>query len=570
MPRILDEPLVSSSVDPAANPTFTRVRALTSVSAGALVTLTEQGGARQAWRYLSDLQQAASEISPNQGVQAAMPLQRVHGSIAYNVSPITAGDAHMNGLHVHGRMAVLAGGSVVSVWAMVTGSTWQLTVLIDALQGRTVPAEVVVKANLSQRPYARVAALANGNFVVVWIENSVLRQRIYDPTGAAVTADTGLSIMTDARQTGSSWSLVSDATGYVVVSLSGLNIVGAPFNGEAALQAERFSNTGGTVGSPLNLPQGSATNGQTHALTLTRCANGDLVIAYAQRSAGPYSMYRVTANLTQVWGRVTINNNAWPLAEDSSREQNVWELANGRLVVATRLGGDIAIYSAAGSLIAAPASYGFAHDVIDVVAESSGNFVMFGFAAAMGLSAIRLDAWGNIITPMTTLMLMSHTQRLTSQIRAYSMGPAGFAVVSKPADTTTPPHGAVSTWRADVLAVTPNLNFTGALHNIRAGTNVPLELYSTLLPTGQLYIMQADNGALFRGVYHPARASILGVAPAGAAAGDVMTVQTSGVFDLPPEQRLNFSGMTIDGRNATPPGPRVRLIENQVALQGMI
>lgn len=568
MPRILDEPLSQTGAGAGATPTFTQVRALTSVAAGALMTVTEQGGARQSWTQLSDLSQLTTEVSSTDGVLQAMPLQRVNGAISFNVAPVNDGSAN-NGLHVNGKLAVLNNGAVVSCWAVVTSSTWQLSVMIDNVAGRTVPIEVVVATGLTMRPYARVVALSNGNFVVVWVQSAALRHRIYGPTGAAISSEMTISSSSAPgidRHSGSGWSVIASGAGYIIAGLGGY---ANDDGGSNTIGLRRYDATGASVGSTVQRNHGGGTTQQGHALTLTRCANGDIVVAYSGSNSGEFSLWRFTATLAYVFGRVAVSNKTWTLNEDSSREQNVWELANGNLVVSSGDSGTFDVYSAAGTLLTS-SSTGLDIDVVDVVPEATGNWVVFGVVSD-SIVAARYDARGRVINPPSTVLPSTpFKQRLTGQIRAFSLGPAGFVVVSKSANTGTPPGGSVTGWAAQVFGVNPNLTARGTAIVTRTSSTSFLEAHGIMTQGGQLYYMMATAGDMFRGVYHPARASIIGVAQGAVSAGQFATVQTAGLFDLPAGQVLNLSPTPFDGRTATPPGPRGQIIENQVALQGMI
>jgi len=267
------------------------------------------------------------------------------------------------------KVSVLANGDFVVVWN--SGDSFGTDGAIRGqayhANGAKVGGEFLVNTTQGSQIGATVAALANGNFVVSWVDNSVagdanIKAQIFRDNGTTV-AKVGAEFLVNTI-TASDQDLVSVASlkgansgGFVAAwqDNSGLNNDGTR---SGSIKAQRFDASGNKVGAEL-LVDAKGVNFANDVANVTGLANGGFVVAW-EASANFGADTDDSSIQLQIFdkngNKVGNNNGAFGTeievntsATEYQRAPVVTELSNGDIVVAwkdeSQENGDTSDYS---------------------------------------------------------------------------------------------------------------------------------------------------------------------------------------------------------------------------------
>jgi Ca2+-binding RTX toxin-like protein len=149
--------------------------------------------------------------------------------------------------------------------------------------------------------HSQTTALANGAFVVTWVDTSnraddtsgtALRAQVFAANGSKLGAEFLVNTAPFGEQTELSLTALKD--GSFVVAWTDFS-QSTTDTSEYALLSQHFSATGGKIGAPLLVPV-TTTNSQTDA-AMTTLSNGDYVVTWGDTSSSTSSTYLTSVKL---------------------------------------------------------------------------------------------------------------------------------------------------------------------------------------------------------------------------------------------------------------------------------
>ena len=406
------------------------------------------------------------------------------------------------------KVSVLTNGDFVVVWNSGDsfGTDGAIRGQVYHANGAKVGGEFLANTTQGSQVGASVTALANGNFVVSWVDSSVpgdanIKAQVFSDNGTAV-AQVGTEFQVNTI-TSSNQDLVSVASlkgdnsgGFVAVwqDNSGLNNDGTR---SGSIKAQRFDANGNKVGAEL-LVDTKGVNFANDVANVTGLANGGFVVAW-EASANFGADTDDSSIQLQIFdksgNKVGTTNGAFGTeievntsSVEYQRDPVLTELSNGNIVVAwkdeseqgadnsdysvkaqvldangNRIGGEFLINTSTTggqqmpSIAALPNGSFIVTFTDDGVADGQNDAVkaqIFSIGNAAENTAVKLNLAANV------------TDRDGSETLAVSVStiPVGVTLTDGVNSfTATTGHTSVdiSTWSFGNLTVTPALNFTG-------------------------------------------------------------------------------------------------------------